>query len=47
VTRPLYQLATGYEYDSVKVFCNADGNVIEVPIKVHVPQPRWSFTGAA
>jgi hypothetical protein len=36
VERSLYQLAIGYEYDSEKVFCNQDGQVTRVPIRVHV-----------
>src|SRR4051812_21531144 len=31
VERCLYQLATGYQQKSVKIFCNKDGHVTEVP----------------
>lgn len=36
VERSLYARATGYTYDSVKVF-NNDGEIIKVPVLEHVP----------
>jgi len=32
VTRSLYQRANGYDYETVKVFCNAAGEVTKVPV---------------
>lgn len=37
VERSLYERATGYTYDAVKIFCGKDGQVTEVPYKEHVP----------
>jgi hypothetical protein len=37
VERSLYRRAVGYSFDSVKVFCNAKGEVTEVPYREHVP----------
>ena len=36
VERSLYQRATGYSYDTVKIF-NADGQPLIVPYREHVP----------
>jgi hypothetical protein len=37
VVRSLYQRATGYSYDAVKIFCSKDGKITKVPYRVHVP----------
>jgi hypothetical protein len=37
VERSLYERATGYERDSVKIFCSKDGTVTEVPFREYVP----------
>lgn len=37
VERSLYERANGYTFDSVKVFCTKDGDIIEHPIREHVP----------
>jgi hypothetical protein len=37
VERSLYQRATGYTYDSEKIFTTKDGDVIREPILEHVP----------
>ena len=37
VERSLYERANGYTFDSVKVFCTKDGDIIEHPIQEHVP----------
>ena len=37
VERALYQRATGYSYDAVKIFCSKDGKITKVPYRVHVP----------
>ena len=37
VERALYQRATGYSYDAVKIFCFKDGKITKVPYRVHVP----------
>lgn len=48
VVAALYQRACGYEYQSKKVFCNAQGIVTEVPFTEHVPADtkaalQWLF----
>jgi transposase-like protein len=37
VERSLFERATGYERDSVKIFCDKDGRVTEVPFREYVP----------
>lgn len=37
VERSLYERATGYERDSVKIFLAKDGSVVEAPFREHVP----------
>lgn len=37
ITRSLARRALGYEYDSEKVFLTKDGEIVRVPITVHVP----------
>jgi hypothetical protein len=37
VVKSLYQRATGYSYDAVKIFCNKDGTVTEVEYREHMP----------
>lgn len=37
VERSLYERATGYERDSVKIFCDKDGNVTQVPFREYTP----------
>lgn len=37
VVSALFQRATGYEVDAVKIFCDKDGNVTEVPYREIVP----------
>lgn len=37
VERSLYARATGYTFDSLKIFCTKDGEVIEHEFKAHVP----------
>jgi hypothetical protein len=37
VERSLYQRATGYSFNSEKIFCNKEGEVTRVPIVEHVP----------
>lgn len=37
VVRSLYRKAMGYEFDSVKIFCNKDGDVVQVPYREIVP----------
>ncbi len=37
VVRSLYRKALGYEFDSVKIFCNKDGDVVQVPFREVVP----------
>lgn len=37
IERSLAQRAVGYTFDSVKIFCNKDGDVVEVPFREHVP----------
>jgi transposase-like protein len=40
VERSLYERATGYSRESVKIFCNKDGEVSQVPFIEHVaPDP--------
>ena len=40
VERSLYERATGYSHESVKIFCNKDGEVVQVPFIEHVaPDP--------
>ena len=40
VERSLYERATGYSHESVKIFCNKDGDVVQVPFIEHVaPDP--------
>ena len=33
----LYKRATGFEHDSVKIFCSKDGDVTQVPFREYVP----------
>jgi|SRR5215469_6921314 len=37
VVRSLYRKALGYEFDSVKIFCNKDGEITQVPFREIVP----------
>ena len=37
VERSLYERATGYERDSVKIFLTKEGSVVEAPFREHVP----------
>jgi hypothetical protein len=37
VEHSLYQRAVGYSYDTVKIFCDKNGNVTKVPYQEHVP----------
>ena len=37
VERSLFERATGYTRESVKIFCGKDGSVTEVPFMEHVP----------
>jgi glycosylphosphatidylinositol transamidase (GPIT) subunit GPI8 len=37
VVRSLYRKAVGYEFDSVKIFCNKDGEITQVPYREVVP----------
>lgn len=37
IERSLYQRAHGYSVDTVKVFCNKDGDVTRVPVREHFP----------
>lgn len=37
VERSLYERATGYSYNAVKIFCNKDGEVTKVEYVEHVP----------
>lgn len=37
VQKSLYRKAMGYEFDSVKIFCNKDGEVVQVPYREIVP----------
>ena len=48
VVKALYNRAVGYDYEAVKIFCNADGHVTEVPYTEHVPPDvkaamQWLF----
>lgn len=42
VEQTLYRKATGYTFDSVKIFCNADGDVTRVQYVEHVPPDTTS-----
>ena len=37
VIQSLYRRALGYSHDSVKIFCNKDGEVTQVPYREHFP----------
>jgi len=37
VVRSLYRKAVGYEFESEKVFCTKDGNIVRADIRVVVP----------
>lgn len=37
VAASFYQRATGYEYDSEKIFCTKDGEIVRAETTVHVP----------
>lgn len=37
VAQALYHRATGYKHEAVKIFCNKDGEVTEVPYVEHYP----------
>ena len=40
VERSLFERANGYSYNAVKIFCNKDGKITEVPYVEHVlPDP--------
>ena len=43
VERSLFERATGYERNSVKIFCDKDGNVTEVPYREYVPPDATSM----
>lgn len=48
VERALYARAVGYDFEAVKIFCNKDGIVTEVPYLEHVPPDpkaamQWLF----
>ena len=43
VERSLFERATGYTFESVKIFCNKDGEVTEVPVLEHVPPDPTSM----
>src|SRR6185312_6598815 len=43
VERSLFQRATGYEVDSVKIFCDKEGNVTKVPFREIVPPDPTSM----
>lgn len=36
VEKSLFERATGYTIDSIKIFCDKDGNVTKVPFQEHV-----------
>ena len=33
----LYQRAVGYSYETIKIFCDKNGNVTKMPYREHVP----------
>jgi hypothetical protein len=37
VVNSLYKRATGFEHDSVKIFCGKDGDVTQVPFREYIP----------
>jgi hypothetical protein len=37
VVSSLYKRATGFEHESVKIFCNKDGEVTQVPFREYIP----------
>lgn len=43
VERSLYERATGYERDSVKIFLAKDGSVVQVPFREYVPPDATSM----
>jgi hypothetical protein len=43
VERSLYNRARGYSVDTVKVFCNKDGEVTQVPVREHFPPDATSL----
>ena len=43
VERALYERATGYERDSVKIFLAKDGSVVQVPFREYVPPDATSM----
>jgi hypothetical protein len=38
VVGSLYQRAVGYSYETIKIFCDKNGNVTKMPYREHVPR---------
>jgi Helix-turn-helix domain len=43
IEESLYKRAFGFEHESVKIFCNKDGEVTQVPYKEYVPPDPTSM----